>query len=133
MTSKSVSWHQIVCHVIKNFHSVKAFTMTSNMLDTLCLLWCHTFVMMSYTRHDLKKSVCPDFKMFVMMSKYLMRTKGSSLLQKVRHYFKMFVMTSTRRHRVSTCVITSKCLSWNQKYVMMSKRLSWLIRSYIQI
>ena len=48
------------------------------------------FVMTSQVCYDklimiLKKSVCPDFIMFVMMSKYVMRTNGSSLLQKVRH------------------------------------------------
>ena len=43
------------------------------------------FVMMSYARHNFKKSVCRDLKMFGIMSKYVMRTKGASLLQIVRH------------------------------------------------
>ena len=118
MTSKSVSLHQIVRHVIKNFHNAKTFTMTSNMLDTLCLLWRHKFVMRSKTRHDFKKSVCPDFKMFVMMSKYVMRTNGASLLQKVRHDDNK---TSSRRnvcHRIKRFVMTSKMC---QMFVMKSK------------
>ena len=133
--SKRVSWHQVVCHVIKNFHNVKTFTMTSNMLDMLCLLLRYKFVMMLYICHDLKKSVCPDFKMFVIMSKYVMRTNGSSLLQKARHYVNM---TSSRQnvcHRIKRFVRTSTI---RQMFVIKSKNMSWCQkvchdRSYIQI
>ena len=112
---KKWSCHQIVCHVIKNFHNAKTFTLKSNMLDTLCLLWRHKFVMMSKTRHDCEKSVCPDFKMLVMMSKYVMRSNGSSLLQQFRHDFNK---TSTRQnvcHSIKRFVMTSKMCQKHQK------------------
>ena len=128
---KGVSWHQIVCHVIKNFHNVhhdvKYVGYVYVSYDVISLLRCHKIVM-----NDFKKSVYPDFKMFVMMSKYVMRTNGASLLQRVRHDVNK---TSSRQkvcHRIKRFVMMSKnmpnvCheiknMSWCQKVWMY-----WLV------
>ena len=83
----------------------------------------------------IRQTVCPDVSMFVMMSKYVMRTKGSSLLQKVRHDVNK---TSSRQkvcHDVKRFVMTSKIFQMFvmkskirhdvKKFVMMSKGLLW--------
>ena len=88
---------------------------------------------------------------FTRTSKCWSWCQNTSWGQTVRHYFKEFAMTSTRRHRVKKFVIASKdlswcqkicqkichdvkqyakSLSWNQKYVMMSKSLN-VLSSYL--
>ena len=110
ITSNRSPWHQICWIRYVSY-------------DVISLLRCHKLVM-----DDFKKSVYPDFKMFVMMSKYVRMTNGSSLLQRVRHDVNK---TSSRQkvcHRIKRFVMMSKnmpnvCheiknMSWCQKVWM---------------
>ena len=68
--------------------------------------------------NDFKKSVYPDFKMFVMMSKYVMRTNGSSLLQRVRHD-----VNKTSKSLSSHQKICHDVNKYAKRFVMMSKNM----------
>ena len=110
---KNTSWCQKVCHEVKTCHDVRKFVrkfviMMSKRKTSIMTLksasWCHK------VRHQ-------DVTKFVMM------TIGSSLLQKVRHEVKNIswcqkaIIKSKTRHDAKKFVMTSK-KSWRQKFVI---------------
>ena len=99
LTSKTASWRQKVSHVIKKFHDVKTFVMTSISATSWRLKVCHIQNVSCCQEHD-------DYKRFVTTSKSV----------------KTFVMTSKSSPWHHKYVMASKRLSWRQKCV---ESLSW--------